>query len=250
MITAFHLLHVRHRLLDLTLPPVRELGASVAAVLQVAAPAAGTNVIIPLATGAVTAMVAEHGADAVAGFGAAFRTQSVALIVFYAMSAMMGPLVGQNLGAGQTARAREAMRLSIRFCIMFGLALALVLAVAAPAIAAVFSGREAVQATTITFLRVTPWAYGAVGIVMIINAAFNGAGRPLAATGVSLTRIVALYLPLAFIGSRMAGVPGIFAGLALADLGGGAAACWWWRRAWPRLAAAHNGGPAAMGVPS
>lgn len=238
---AFYMLHVRHGLLDLRVPGARELCGSINAVLHVALPAAGTNAIIPLAMGAVTAMVAAHGADAVAGFGAAFRTQSVALIVFFAMSSMIGPVVGQNLGARQAARAHEAMAISIRFCLAFGIALAAALALAAPAIAAWFSDQPAVRETTVSFLRITPWSYGAIDIVMVINAAFNGAGRPLAATGVSLVRIVMLYLPLAFIGGRMAGIIGIFAGLTIADLGGGAAAWLWWRRAWPRLSAHHGG---------
>jgi len=246
---AFYMLHVRHGLLDLRLPGARELRESITAVLHVALPAAGTNVIIPLAMGAITAMVAAHGADAVAGFGAAFRTQSVALIVFYAMSSMMGPLVGQNLGAGQAGRAQEAIAISIRFCLVFGIALAVALALAAPAIAGWFSDRPAVRETTVSFLRITSWSYGTVGIVMIINAAFNGAGRPLAATGVSLIRIVVLYLPLAFVGGRMAGIIGIFAGLTIADLGGGVAAWLWWRRAWPRLSA-HHGGGAPVGATS
>ena len=160
---AFYMLHVRHGLLDLRLPGARELRESITAVLHVALPAAGTNVIIPLATGVVTAMVAAHGADAVAGFGAAFRTESVALIVFYAMSSMMGPLVGQNLGAGQAGRAQEAIAISIRFCLVFGIALAVALALAAPAIAGWFSDRPAVRETTVSFLRITSWSYGASG---------------------------------------------------------------------------------------
>jgi len=162
---------------------------------------------------------------------------------------MIAPLVGQNLGAGQAGRAQEAIAISIRFCLVFGIALAVALALAAPAIAGWFSDRPAVRETTVSFLRITSWSYGAVGIVMIINAAFNGAGRPLAATGVSLIRIVVLYLPLAFVGGRMAGIIGIFAGLTIADLGGGAAAWLWWRRAWPRLSA-HHGGGAPVGATS
>ncbi len=240
---GFHLIHVRHRLLVWRPPAPSELAASWRALAHVAAPAAGTNVIIPLATGAVTAMVAAHGAHAVAGFGAAFRMESLALIVFYAMSAIMGPLVGQNLGAGRSARAGEAIEISSRFCLGLGLALAAALALAAPALAALFADSEAVRRETVAYLRIVPVSYGAAGIVMVVNAAFNGAGRPLAATAVSLARIAVLYVPLAWIGGRLAGPPGIFAGLALANLGGGAVAWLVWRRNLPRMGGAHAPDP-------
>ena len=74
--------------------------ASARAVLHVGAPAAGTNVIIPVSTGVVVWMLATHGEATVAGFGAATRVESLALVIFYAMSSMIGPFAGQNHGAG------------------------------------------------------------------------------------------------------------------------------------------------------
>jgi len=229
------LLHARHRLLDLRPPAAAEALASCRAVLHVGVPAAGTNVIIPLANGVVTALVARHGAEAVAGYGAAFRIESMALIVFYALSAIVGPLVGQNLGAGRPARSAEAVAASARFCLALGLALAVLLALAAPALAALFSDAPGVRRATEQYLWLAPIGFGAAGVTMVVNAAFNGAGRPLAATAVSLTRILALYLPLAWLGNALAGPPGLFAGLALANLGGGAVAWAAWRRRLPRL---------------
>jgi putative MATE family efflux protein len=55
-------------------------------VLQVGLPAAGTNIIVPIGAGVVTAMIARYGPIAVAGFGAATRIEQLTLVVFYALS--------------------------------------------------------------------------------------------------------------------------------------------------------------------
>ena len=60
-----------------------------------------TNAIIPVATGVITAMLARYGPEAVAGFGVASRVESLTLVLFYALSAIIGPFVGQNIAAGR-----------------------------------------------------------------------------------------------------------------------------------------------------
>ena len=97
--------------------------------MHVGLPAAGTNLLIPLAGGVIVALVAQYGANTVAGFGAATRIEQITLVVFFAMSAMIGPFVGQNLGAGQYQRIGEAIRLCAKFCLLSGLGIAILLAI-------------------------------------------------------------------------------------------------------------------------
>ncbi len=230
---GYHVLQTKHGLLDLRLPSPAEARDSVAAILHIAGPAAGTNAIIPIGTGFVTALVAGQGAEAVAGFGAAFRIESVFLLVFFAMSAIIGPFVGQNLGAGQIERMADAVRQSIYFCLGFGALLAALLTAAAPPLAALFSDNPLVTQTTVTYLRLVPLAYGTAGIVMVVNAAFNGVGLPFQATGLSLIRVFGLYVPLAYLGAHLAGLTGIFGGILAANLVAGGLAFGWWRRRAP-----------------
>ncbi|KAA3629931.1 MAG: MATE family efflux transporter, partial [Proteobacteria bacterium] len=96
---GFYVLHHKKEMMALSLPTRVELIDSWRAVGHVGLPAAGTNVIIPLATGALVAMVSKFGPEAVAGYGAASRLEALALVVFFARSSIIGPFVGQNLGA-------------------------------------------------------------------------------------------------------------------------------------------------------
>lgn len=69
-------------------------------ILNVGVPASLSNAINPAGMALVTAAVATVGDDAVAGFGAAGRVQSILLVPLMALSAGIGPVVGQNWGRG------------------------------------------------------------------------------------------------------------------------------------------------------
>ncbi|MDH5501150.1 MAG: MATE family efflux transporter, partial [Gammaproteobacteria bacterium] len=105
-IFAGTLYFMRYRLDMLTFdkPDPGELKKSWVDILHVGLPAAGTNAIIPIATAIITAMLAGYGPEAVAGFGVASRIESVTLVLFYAMSAIIGPFVGQNVSSGKADR--------------------------------------------------------------------------------------------------------------------------------------------------
>ena len=223
-------LRYKHQMLSFELPTLRAMVRSWGQVLHVGLPAAGTNVIIPLSTGVVIAMIAQFGPEAVAGFGAATRIEGLSLVVFYAMSAVIGPFVGQNLGAGKPERIREALRRCAAFCMLFGLSLAVVLGVAAVFLIELFSHDPQVLSVGAAYLWLVPVSYGAAGMVMVVNAAFNGMGRPFPAVVVSCLRMVVIYLPLAYAGSLIAGVYGIFIATGVANLLAGLIAFLWIRR--------------------
>ncbi|GAA5524821.1 multidrug export protein MepA [Microbulbifer aestuariivivens] len=229
-IAVFYYLAVR---VQLFAPPTKTLAgllASWRAVLAVGLPAIATNVLIPMAGGVVVALVAVHGAEAVAGLGVALRVEPLALIVFYALSSVVGPFVGQNAGAGKPGRMEETVSVLTRFCCGFGLCLALVLFLLAEPVAGLFSDSPEVLAVAVAYLTLVPFSYAGYGIVMTGSAAFNGLGRPLPATVISFLRVLGVYLPLAWAGNQLWGIPGLFAATAAANLIVGALGWWWLRR--------------------
>ena len=110
-----------------------------------------------------------------------------------------------------------------------------------------FSDNPAVTDVTRLFLLVAPISYGAYGIVMVVNAAFNGLGNPMPGVVISLTRILILYVPLAFVGQMLFGIVGIFAAYAVANIASGALGYVWAMRNTHRLAVAHVHADAAAG---
>lgn len=224
-----HLLHRRLDLVSFARPRGDELRQSWRDIMQVAVPAAGTNVIVPAATAIITAIVARYGADAVAGFGVASRIESLVLVLYYTLSAVIGPFVGQNLAAGKEDRILHALRLCAVFCVGTGLVIAAFLALAAGFLPRLFSDSPSVVGVTRLFLLIAPIGYGAYGVVMVMNASFNGIGRPLPGVVVSAARTIGLYVPIALAARYWLGLPGVFAAYALANLIAGA-----WSYAWAR----------------
>ncbi len=218
------------------MPTPARFVASARRVLHVGLPAAGTNTIIPVSAAIVTGILAAHGAKAVAGFGVAGRIESLSMVAFFALSAVMNPFAGQNAGAGRLDRVREAVRASFGFCLALGAVLAMVLWLAGPTIAAQFSGDAEVAAATAAYLAIVPISYGMAGIIAVVNSAFNGLNRPGAAVLISVARTMLVNVPVAWLGGRLFGAPGVFLGVAAANVLVGVGAAWWmWRATAPGL---------------
>jgi len=224
---AVYLLRGRMNMLTFNKPDPDELKKSWRDILHVGLPAAGTNAVVPVGAAIVTAMIARYGPEAVAGFGVASRIESMTLVVFYAMSAIIGPFVGQNLAAGKKSRILHALRLCMLFCVVSGVLMAVCLAVLADFLPALFSSSAEVVSMASLFLWIAPISYGAYGMVMVMNASFNGLGHPMPAVGISVGRIIVLYLPLAFTGMYFFGARGIFAAYAAANIVSGLIAYQW-----------------------
>jgi len=215
---ALYLMVYRLEMVSFRMPGAEELKKSWRDILHVGLPAAGTNAIVPIGLAAITAMIAQFGPEAVAGFGVAGRIESLVLVIFYALSSTIGPFVGQNLSAGKERRIEDALRMCAIFCIVCGLLLAALLASVSNVLPGLFSSNAGVTNVTRLFLWIGPIGYGAYGIVMFVNAAFNGMGNPLPGVMISLTRIMLLYLPLAFLGRQWFGIAGIFGAYASANI--------------------------------
>lgn len=226
---TIYLMRFRLDMLSFNKPDPEELRKSWRDILHVGIPAAGTNAIVPLGAVLVTAMIARLGTDAVAGFGVATRIEAMMLVIFYAMSSIIGPFVGQNFAAGRERRILRALWLCTLFCLAAGMVIAGILALLSDFLPRLFSDSEAVMEVTKLFLWIVPISYGTYGMVMVMNASFNGLGKPMPAVWISVARILVLYVPLAFIGLKFYGVVGIFAAYAIANIVSGIGAYAWAR---------------------
>ena len=223
---TFTLIYLSTRLRVFANPivPLARIAESWRNLLRIGLPAMLTNAIIPIANGIVMAIVATHGVNAVAGFGIAMRIEPVALIPFYALSAVSSPFFGQNVAAGKHDRLIEARRVIGRFCLRFGLLLAAALCLVAQPLSALFTQSIEIREVAVDYIWLVSLSYGAYGLVMSVNAAFNGIGRPLPGVLISSMRVIFVFLPLAFLGHWLFGLPGLFGASALSNLGIGASA--------------------------
>lgn len=214
-VVAIYVLAVREKLLEYHRPAFHAVLRSWKEVLYVGVPAAATRMIIPLGAGVVTRILAQHGPDAVAGYGVATRVEFFALASINALAAVMAPYVGQNLGAGRFERIREGYRVGQIICVVVGGTFFLLLLGLATPVARLFSEAPEVIAITSTYLRIVPLVYVLQGIYIITVPALNVIRRPLLAAGLGAAEMFLLIAPLALLGSWLFGIPGIFAGIAV-----------------------------------
>lgn len=220
-------LHLKLRVFANPIAPLKTILDSWRHMLHIGIPAMITNAIIPVSSAIVVAMVATFGVDAVAGIGVAMRIEPMFLLPFYALSAVASPFFGQNFGAGHFDRLLEARRVIARFCIGFGLALAAVLILVAEPLTGLFSKTPAIQGVAIHYLWIVTLSYGSYGLVMSVNAAFNGIGKPLPGVVISSCRVIVIFLPLALLGKYLLGLHGLFAATLVSNLLLGAVAFYW-----------------------
>lgn len=199
-------------------------------ILQIGMPAAGANMLTPLAMAVLTAIMATHGPEAVAAFGVGIRIESLACLVILALSMTLPPVISQNFGAAQFNRVREAYRLCCRFVLLWQAALYLALALLAYPIAAVFTDNPQVAEYLRWFIWIMPLAYGLQGVIILTNSSFNALHLPAKAVVLSLFRLFICYVPLAWFGGVLFGVTGVFIGCILANLLTASVAYYWYNR--------------------
>jgi Na+-driven multidrug efflux pump len=166
----------------------------------------------------LTALVARHGEAAVAGFGAGARIEAFAMILAFAMTSTLSPFMAQNIGAGNVARVRQALNLSLKLVLIFQFIGYLVLALSAPLLIQVFSDDPDVLLVAKQYLLIMPAGALFYAVVIVIATAFNAAHESSKTLIVSLIRLFLFVLPCAYIGGRIIGIPGLFAGSVLGNL--------------------------------
>lgn len=204
-------------------------------ILRVALPATATNMMTPLAAAVLTAMAARHGHHVVAGFGVGTRIEALALVVIIAMSSALTPFVGQNFGAGNSLRIREAVRMALTFAFVWELGIAALLYLGGDWIATLFSDDPETRSAIVWYLVLVPISYGCQSVVILCCSTLNALHQPLYGTLISVLRLFVLTIPLAWLGSWLFSFAGLFGGIALANLLAGIATVAWLAHRLPKL---------------
>lgn len=230
MAMGFYLVHRTHLRLDPRILKDCDIPAVTRDILRVAAPASFSNSINPIGLSVLTALLANEGTAAVAGFGAAGRVQSFAVVPLLALSGSIGAIVGQNWGAKMPERSREAMLLAGMFSVIYGLALAIILALFGSWFANFFTQDPSVIAEFTSYLHIAAWGYAGFGLLIVANGALNAVDRASYALMQSFARVFLVMLPVGWVLRAYWGSHAIYAAeLAANALGGALATFVVWR---------------------
>ncbi|HPQ48052.1 MAG TPA: MATE family efflux transporter, partial [Clostridia bacterium] len=100
----------------------------------------------------------------------------------------------------------------------------IVILFAAPLLAGIFSDDPEVIRIAATYLRIVAIAYGMKGMILLGAEMLNVMRRPLLSAALNIGQMFVLFIPLAWIGSSLFEINGIFIALALSLLIGAFAA--------------------------
>ena len=216
LVLAWHAVAVVHKL------PCRiswdEFLTDMKPILTIAGPAVLTNLATPIGSSFVLRTMSQFGDSAVAGAAIMGRITPVAFAAIFALSGAVGPIVGQNAGAGLYGRVRSTLRNAIVFNVIYVAVVWLLLWLCADAIVRAFSASEQAAELIIFYTHFLVGAFLFNGTLFVANASFNNLHHPHWATCFNFGKVMLGTIPAVYLGAQWYGARGVMAGEALGSL--------------------------------
>lgn len=196
-------------------PTMASIHLDLTPILAIAVPAVLTQLATPIGQAYVTRAMAAYGEQAVAGMAIVARMTPVAFGVIFAMSGAIGPIIGQNAGAGQNARVQRTFFDGLLFAGVVVVVVSVVLFLLRGPLEWLFVLDG--QARTLVFLFAGPLSllFFFNGVIFVANAAFNNLGHPFYSTVVNWGRHTLGTIPFVIVGAMWWGAPGVLIGQAV-----------------------------------
>lgn len=212
-------------------PTTAVLLADLRPVMAIAVPAILTQIATPVGQAYVTRAMAAFGEAAVAGMAIAGRMTPVAFGVIFALSGAIGPIIGQNYGAGQMDRVREAFREGLKFTAVVVLGVSALLFLLRGPIADLFLAQGTTRQIVFLFCGPLSLLFFFNGAIFVANAACNNLGRPFQSTMVNWGRHTIGTVPFVILLSLWFGAAGVLIGQGLGGIVFAGVAIWQAERA-------------------
>jgi len=196
----------KHDLLER--PTLSNVLADARTILRFAVPATVTNLATPIANAYVTYAIARHGTAAVAAWALIGRIAPVAFGSIFALSGAVGPVLGQNLGARQWTRVRQAFDVSILAALGFTAVAWVGLALAVEPLIGLFRATGETADILRTYCIYLSPMFAFLGILFVANAALNALGHPHWPTVLNWGRATLGTVPVVTIGGMLYGPTG------------------------------------------
>lgn len=217
----------RLKMIDLIKPKLTELFRNWKSLMHIGLPAGITKIFLPLSMGFITRLVSGYGKDAVAAMGIGLKVEMFSLVPIIALSTVMIPFIGQNLGAGNYNRIKKGHTTAIYFSLIWGVILFISFLFFGKNVGSIFNSNTDIHNIIYNYLIIASTGYGLLGIIEVSSAIFNVLHKPFSAAALHFFRMAILYIPLAILGSNLFGLSGIFMATAVSGIFTGSVAILW-----------------------
>ncbi|MBJ7538347.1 MATE family efflux transporter [Marinomonas transparens] len=184
----------------------------------IAIPAMLTNLSSPLANAIVMEHTSTFGDDAVAAVAIIGRIIPVVFGGLFALSGAVGPILGQNYGAGRFDRMHGAISSAVTYSFIYCLVLCIGLYQLQDCLVSVFNATEETADLIRFFATYVSFSFFFQSLLFIAIAVFNNLGKPLNSTLLNFGRATLGTLPLISLFALFMGAEGILFGQAIGSI--------------------------------
>lgn len=199
--------------------------------IKIGLPTGIQQTLVALGGLALMGIVNTFGTDVIAGFSAASRIDSLAVIPIMNFSASLSGFVGQNIGAGKIDRVMRGLRATIKMSVLFSIFISAVILVWGDKMMVVFTTNPKVVDIGYHYLMIVSIFYVAFAVMFSINGLLRGAGAAVIPMYITLLSLWIVRIPLAYLLSKTFGMgeAGIWWSIPIGWLMGAVASVFYYR---------------------
>lgn len=194
-------------------PRMADITGDLKPIMAIALPAIATNLAAPISTAYALRVFSAFGEPVVAAFAIIDRLVPVAFGVLFALSGSVGPIIGQNLGAGLHHRITRTLTDSFTLVAVYSLATWAILFAAAPWLPSVFAADGRTADLIVFFCKWGGLQWIFLGGLFVANAAFNNLGYAFLSTLFNWGRATLGTIPFVTLGAHYGGPEGGLLGM-------------------------------------
>lgn len=199
--------------------------------VKIGLPTGIQQTLVALGGMALMGIVNTFGTDVIAGFSAASRIDSLAVIPIMNFSASLSGFVGQNIGAGKIDRVKRGLWATIKMSVLFSLLISAIILIWGDTMMVVFTTNPKVVDIGYHYLMIVSIFYLAFAVMFCINGLLRGAGAAVIPMYITLLSLWIVRIPLAYLLSKTFGMDeaGIWWSIPIGWLMGAVASTFYYR---------------------
>jgi len=154
------------------------------------------------------------------------RLTPVAFSVIWALAGAIGPIIGQNFGAGNMERVKRAYVDALKFVAIYVMFITVILFAFRGPIAGLFGAENLTKSLIFLFCFPVALASFFNGAIFVASASFNTLGRPSYSTWLSWGQSTLGTWPFVIVGGMLLEAPGVLIGQAIGSVVFASIAIW------------------------
>lgn len=186
-------------------------------VIGVGLPASLNNLIMSVSNIIVNTVLVSYGDNAVAAMGVAMKANMLVVMLQIGLGMGVQPLIGYCYGAKNYKRMKKCLFFSMGCNVVIGTAMTLFYLIFRQNVISMFIDDAEVVSLGVKMLTALMSPGPIIGIMFVLNFAFQGMGKGAQSLILSVGRQGLIYVPLLFILNKVIGLNGIIWAQAVAD---------------------------------